>query len=54
MREYIVDIGGLPHTLLLDAETAKLYGDRATPVKAPVDAKAKVPANKARTPERKS
>jgi hypothetical protein len=48
MKEYVVDIGGIPHTVLLTDEDAKRYGDRATPVKA------KTPANKARKPANKS
>lgn len=53
MREYEVQIGGLPHTLLLDDETAKRYGDRATEVKRTETKKAPAPANKARTAENK-
>lgn len=46
--EYTVDIGGVPHTLLLDEETADRYGDRAVRVK-----QSKTPENKARSAENK-
>lgn len=45
---YTVDIGGTPHTMLLDADDAKRYGDRA------VEVKAAEPKNKARKPTNKS
>lgn len=41
-HEYVVLIGGQPHTLLLTDEDAARYGDLATKAVAP-------PANKART-----
>ena len=47
-KEYVVDIGGIPHTILLTDEDAERYGDKATPVKA------KQPANKSRKPANKS
>jgi len=46
MKEYIVDIGGLEHTMLLSDEDAKRMG--ATEVK-----QAEKPANKARTASNK-
>ena len=46
MREYVVEINGLPHTLQLSDEDAKAYGDRAKPVQSK---QAEKPANKART-----
>ena len=44
---YTVDIGGVPHSMLLDADDAKRYGDRA------VEVKAAEPKNKARKPANK-
>lgn len=48
-KEYTVIIGGLEHTLLLDAADAERIG--ATPVEAKAAPK---PANKARTAQSKS
>ncbi len=52
MREYEVNINGLVHTLMLDDEAAKQYGDRAKPVQSkeaptPSNKAAAAPANKA-------
>lgn len=49
-KEYVVDINGIPHTMLLDEQDVKRYGDRAVEVKA----KQAEPANKARRPQNKS
>lgn len=49
LQEYIVDIGGLPHTLLLDKAAAERYGEAAKKV----TAKAAAPANKARAADSK-
>lgn len=46
-KEYVVDIGGLEHTMLLDPEDARRYGDKA------VEVKERKPANKARQPQNK-
>lgn len=46
LKEYEVQINGLPHTLLLSDEDAKLY-ETAKPVKR------ETPANKAVTPANK-
>lgn len=55
MKVYTVNIGGVPHTLRLSDEDAKARGltdkDEA---KAPAQAKASTPANKARTVSNKS
>ena len=49
MKEYIIDIAGLPHTVLLDDAEAKRLNAK------PVETKqATAPANKARTPQNKS
>ena len=48
-KRYVVNIAGVDHTLLLTAESAKRYGDRAK-----LSEKASSPANKSRTPENKS
>lgn len=47
-KAYTVDIGGVSHTLLLDSEDAKRYGDAAVEVK-----QADRPANKARSAQNK-
>lgn len=44
-KEYRVTIGGLEHTLLLDEDDARRYGDAAQPA----SKAAPKPANKART-----
>ena len=47
-KEYVVLIHDLPHTMLLDEEHARRYGDQATEVKAAQSAnKSRKPANKA-------
>ena len=48
MKEYEVEINGLKHTMLLDADDAKRYGDDAVEVK-----QADKPANKSRTADTK-
>lgn len=48
-KEYTVTIGGLPHTMLLDADDARRLGDQAVEVKEAVP-----PANKARAPRNKA
>jgi hypothetical protein len=54
MDEYTVNIGGIDHTMLLDADDAKRLG--ATPVKATPapEAKAAAPANKSRATDAKA
>ena len=52
-KEYVVTIGGLSHTLLLDESDAQRYGDAAQAKKA-VEPKAVKPADKARTAPNKS
>lgn len=47
-KQYTVDVLGLPHTMLLDEQTAAQYGERAKLVEK-TSTKAKTPANKART-----
>lgn len=47
MKEYVVVIGGIEHTMLLDEETATRLGVK------PVESKQAKPANKSRTPENK-
>lgn len=47
MKEYEVEINGVKHTLLLDPEDAKRYGDAA------VETKQAEPANKSRTAQNK-
>lgn len=47
LKEYVVEIGGVPHTMLLTAEDAGRYGDAATLL---VRAKVTPVAEKARTP----
>lgn len=47
-KEFVVLINDLPHTMLLDAEDVKQYGDRAT------EAKAAEPKNKSRKPANKA
>ena len=49
-KAYEVTIGGLPHTLLLDEDGAKSYGENAKPVQAKAAPKL---ANKARTADNK-
>lgn len=51
MDEYEVQINGLPHTLLLDKESAKRYPDAK--LKQPETKQADAPKNKARIPENK-
>lgn len=46
MKEYVVTIGGLEHTLLLNNEEAERYGDAA---KAVSTKSAEKPSNKSRT-----
>lgn len=46
MREYEVQINGLPHTMQLSDEDAKALGDRAKPVETK---QADKPKNKARS-----
>lgn len=46
-KPYVVNIGGIPHTMLLDEHDAKRYGDAA------VEVKARTPQNKARTADNK-
>lgn len=48
MREYTIDIGGLPHTVQLSDEDAKARGLYVDPKPAEVK-QAPAPANKART-----
>jgi hypothetical protein len=49
LKEYTVMIGGLPHTLRLDKETADRYGAAATPAEPrKAAAKSATPLNKAR------
>lgn len=49
MNEYTIQIGGIPHTVLLSDKDAEKYGDGAVPVKA-----AKAPANKGRSTRSKA
>lgn len=51
-KEYVVTIGGLPHTLLLSESDARRYGEAARPK--PEAKEAVRPANKARTAPNKS
>lgn len=44
MREYTIELGGLPHTVLLTDEDAKRRG-----LSAPAEKQADAPKNKART-----
>lgn len=47
-KKYVVEIDGLSHFMLLDADDAQRYGDRATEVKAVAPKnKSRKPANKA-------
>ena len=48
-KAYTVTIGGLEHTMLLDDDDAKRYGDAAQPA----SKAASKPANKARTTDNK-
>lgn len=53
MYTYEVDVAGINHTMQLDAEDAKRYGDRAKKVTvkgAPATKQAAAPANKSATP----
>jgi hypothetical protein len=52
MKEYTIDIAGLPHTVLLDDAEAKRIG--AKPVQRVEAKQAPAPANKARTAPNKS
>jgi len=45
MKQYEVEIGGIPHILQLTAEDAKRY-EGAKEVKAPANKQAPAPANK--------
>lgn len=47
-KPYLVDIGGVKHTMLLTPAGARRYGDRA------VEVKARVPENKSRQPRNKA
>jgi hypothetical protein len=49
MREYVIQIGGLPHTVQLDDDEAKRLG--ATPAESKA---APEPKDKARTPKNKA
>ena len=51
MREYEIEVQGIPHRFQLDDETAKEYGDRAKPVD---EKAAEKPANRARSTANKS
>lgn len=53
-REYLVTIGGLPHTFLLDAEQAKERGLTDADLAKSAAKSARVPENKSRTPQNKS
>lgn len=46
-QEYTVVLNGIEHTMMLDEETAKRYGDQATKM-GKASTKAKTPANKAK------
>lgn len=48
MKEYTIDIAGLPHTVLLDDAEAKRLDAKPVEVK-----QAPAPANKARVPDNK-
>lgn len=53
MDTYEVDVAGIKHTMQLDAEDAKRYGNRAKKVTvkgAPATKQAAAPANKSATP----
>lgn len=55
-KEYVVHIGGVPHTLLLTEATAKSYGDAAVEAKQKKEPEAKeapAPKNKARSADSK-
>ena len=47
-KPYLVDIGGVKHTMLLTRAGARRYGDRADEVKE------RVPENKSRQPRNKA
>ena len=49
VQEYVIDIAGLPHTVLLDEDEAKRVGAKRVEVNA-----APVPANKARSAQVKN
>lgn len=51
MREYEIDINGIPHTVNLSDADAARYGDRARPVETKRAPESK---NKARTPNNKA
>lgn len=46
MDEYTVTVNGIEHTMLLDDEDAKRYGDNAKKVEKTATKKAAAPANK--------
>lgn len=48
LKEYTVDIAGIPHTVQLSEEDAKRQGAK------PAETKAAAPANKARTAQNKA
>ena len=53
-KEYVVSIGGIPHTLLLDEATAKSYGASVVEGKKEPEAKqSPEPKNKARSADNK-
>lgn len=54
-KEYVVTVGGIPHTLLLDEADAKRYGVAQEPKKAkePEAKQAPAPKNKARSADTK-
>jgi hypothetical protein len=48
LKEYVVTIGGIEHTVQLSAEDAKRYGDQAVEAKGgTAENKSRKPANKA-------
>lgn len=47
-KPYLVDIGGVKHTMLLTPAGARQYGDKA------VEVKSREPENKSRQPRNKS
>lgn len=53
MREYDIEINGLPHTIQLDDAAAKAYGDRVKPHRPVEDKAAPAPANKQRAAQNK-
>lgn len=52
-KEYAVVIGGVPHTLLLDADGAERYGVSGQKAEAPEVKQAPAPKNKARSADNK-